>query len=409
MSRNRNRYLLINSFGGGGAERQFSILADAIPFTTIFCLEKENVYLDESRHRVVFLSNHRANTSAAYKYLYTPIYALRMYKHLKHAEDIEVISVLERAHLVVWILSYFLKIRYGISIQLSHQQHYRGLKGQLLRFMFRYALKRSSLVIPNSKAGALEIIQQYGLSAGKVIPIQNGYDFDEIERRSGDTGDCAFPSLLQQPYILCVARFFEQKAQDKLIRAFAEVKTRFPSMKLVFAGTGSTMPACVALSQALSLKTCQVQIDPYHDEYDVYFLGFQKNPLLLMKHATMFAFPTYYEGLPNALIEAMICGAVSISSDCPTGPREIIAPNTPLSEVSRGVEFHDYGVLIQPFGMEPDDVTIQYWQNAMVTLLTTVELGETIKKNLPHRVSEYRMQHVQAQWEQALSVGFDND
>ena len=57
---------------------------------------------------------------------------------------------------------------------------------------------------------------------------------------------------------------------------------------------------------------------------DVYFPGFVQNPFVWMKHAKVFVLSSSYEGLPNALIQAMACGTQVVSTDCPTGPSEIL-------------------------------------------------------------------------------------
>ncbi|VAX40342.1 hypothetical protein MNBD_PLANCTO02-3088, partial [hydrothermal vent metagenome] len=52
--------------------------------------------------------------------------------------------------------------------------------------------------------------------------------------------------------------------------------------------------------------------------------GFQMNPFPLLKQAQLFCLPSLFEGLPNTLLEAMVCRVPVLSTDCPHGPREIL-------------------------------------------------------------------------------------
>ncbi len=397
--------LLINSFDGGGAERQFSILADYLPFKAIYCLETDNVYLDGSKHQLNFLSNHDKKTGSIKKYLSTPFYAYKLYKEIKHREHIQILSVLERSHIVCYLLSFFMNIEYVLSFQLSHKSHYNGISGTLLKFLFKKIVKRSLFCIPNSYAGEAEMAQLYDIPAEKIKAIPNGYNFEEIHNRAAQSDQFQFPELLQQKYILCVARFFGQKAQDQLIKAFSQLRATHADIKLVFAGTGEKMEACIQLSLEEKLKTFVIDRQTYTGDYDVYFLGFQRNPLVLMKHAALFAFPTYYEGLPNALIEAMICGAVPIASDCPTGPREIIAPNSDLNTLPTTYELSPYGILVAPFDATTRNpqLAITNWANAIKHLLDNATLCEEIKAHLSARVSNYNMDEIIKKWNVILA------
>lgn len=124
-----------------------------------------------------------------------------------------------------------------------------------------------------------------------------------------------------------------------------------------------------------------------------------------MKHASIFAFPTYYEGLPNALIEAMICGAVPVSSDCPTGPREIIAPDTQLTTQAQNYEVSPNGILIAPFDANnPDKANgVQAWTDALNYLLDHPSLVANIQSHLPSRVAEYNMNVIIEKWNQVIA------
>ena len=110
--------------------------------------------------------------------------------------------------------------------------------------------------------------------------------------------------------VLNVGRLSPQKAQDVLINAFAKIPNS--DWKLVIAGDGKKMKEYQELVASLNLAD------------RVLFAGSVKDVHKLYNTAQIFAFTSIFEGFPNALIEAMHFGLACVSTDCPTGPSELI-------------------------------------------------------------------------------------
>ena len=113
-----------------------------------------------------------------------------------------------------------------------------------------------------------------------------------------------------------------------LIKAFYLVQKEIPQMRLIIMGDGS-------FEQAKSLVS-ELQL-----EQKVYFPGVRKNPYKYLAASEMFLLSSYTEGFPNVLVEAMILGRPLISTDCRTGPAEIL-------------EHGKYGILVPDMGDTED-------------------------------------------------------
>ncbi|WP_372722122.1 glycosyltransferase [Immundisolibacter sp.] len=113
------------------------------------------------------------------------------------------------------------------------------------------------------------------------------------------------------PVLLNVAQLRVQKDQATLLRAFAMVKKRRPA-RLLILGEGNQRPALEALTQELDIAA------------DVRLAGFVSNPLAYMRRARLFVLSSRYEGFGNVLAEALVCGCPIVSTDCPSGPSEIL-------------------------------------------------------------------------------------
>jgi glycosyltransferase involved in cell wall biosynthesis len=108
-----------------------------------------------------------------------------------------------------------------------------------------------------------------------------------------------------------VGRLDKQKDFPTLIRAFAQVKQQLPA-RLMILGEGQDRKLLSDLVQELGL------------EKDVALPGFVDNPFAYMKRSALFVLSSLYEGLPTVLIEAIAVGTPVVSTDCKSGPAEIL-------------------------------------------------------------------------------------
>jgi glycosyltransferase involved in cell wall biosynthesis len=111
--------------------------------------------------------------------------------------------------------------------------------------------------------------------------------------------------------IVAVGRLAAQKDFATLLRAFARVRERRPA-RLLILGEGRLRPALEALVAELGLGAAAAMP------------GYAENPFSALARADLYVMSSRYEGLPGALIQALACGCRVVSTDCPSGPAEIL-------------------------------------------------------------------------------------
>lgn len=149
----------------------------------------------------------------------------------------------------------------------------------------------------------------------KIIRIYNPFNFERIEKLKNDNTNLANDDekLLERKYIVAIARLDSvQKDFSTLIKAFKIVKEKGIEEKLYIIGDGP------------SRKEIEQEIKKMGLEKEILLLGNRKNPYIWLKNSLFFVHSSKYEGLPTVLIEALICDKMIISSNCSTGPKEIL-------------------------------------------------------------------------------------
>lgn len=165
-------------------------------------------------------------------------------------------------------------------------------------------------------AMAHEATTLFGTDIRRAVLLPNAVDIEEVRRRATAALPEAMARLGQgnRPYIVSVARLDEgQKDHRTLIAAYARSCDRGAVAEdLVIVGDGPDRHVLEAAA-----------LESGHGAR-IHFVGYVRNPLPIVAAARALVLSTRYEGLGMVLIEALTLGIPVISSDCPTGPREVL-------------------------------------------------------------------------------------
>ncbi len=192
----------------------------------------------------------------------------------------------------------------------QESQNATEIKKRLAPYLARWFYPWADAVVTVSQ-GAYEDLVRLGLSSERLKVIYNPVVTPELGKKALESLDCSWFSQGEPPVILAVGRLEAQKDFPTLIQAFARVKQQRPA-RLMILGEGKDRPFLEALVQELDLAE------------NVALPGFVDNPYAYMAKAAVFVLSSLYEGLPTVLIEAIAVGSPVVSTDCKSGPAEIL-------------------------------------------------------------------------------------
>ena len=197
--------------------------------------------------------------------------------------------------------------RTHLPSELANRRGWRFLLPVIRR---NYGRADVQTAISNGVAEALA--QCSGVPRQKIVTIYNGVvDAESVEQKVREEVDHPWLQPNSPPVILSAGRLVPQKDLPTLLRAFARVRATRQA-RLVILGEGELRPQLGALAKDL-------QIDA-----DLALPGFVQNPFAYMARAAVFALSSAWEGLGNVLIQALATGCPVVSTDCPSGPSEIL-------------------------------------------------------------------------------------
>ncbi|WP_162917516.1 glycosyltransferase [Dongia deserti] len=320
----RQVLFIINSLAGGGAERVMCTLLRASQgelrdhHFSLLLLDRETPAYDVPHWiEVEQLDCQHSLIRSVWS----------VYRAMRRLKPDLTVSFLTRANVANVIAAGLLGIRAIVSERVNTTSHLgRGIGAAIARFLVRATYPKARSVIAVSQGVADELHSAYSVPSERISVIANPIDLDEI-RAQAEGGD---PVAVQGPYAVTMGRLTQNKNFGMLIEAFA--RSGIPG-KLVILGEGPERSPLSEKIEALGLSG------------RIVMPGFSANPFPTLRRAAFYVSPSNAEGFPNSLLEAMSVGLAVISTNCPSGPSEILA-DLPRERVTPGVMFAEHGILV---------------------------------------------------------------
>jgi len=358
--------LVISTFTIGGAQRVMALMANHWAAhgrdITLVSLSQQSEDWFELHHLVKRVSLNLMSVSAhlGQALSQNALRVLRLRDELRRLRPDVVISFMDTTNVLTILASRGLGIPVIISERIDPRRHAIGLAWNKLRsLLYRRA---DALVVqsPDLRDWAREVAgdARVHIIPNPLNPVFNGSAKEAGRRRSGHT-------------VVAMGRLVRQKGFDLLIEAFARCAGQHPEWSLVILGEGEERSNLESLIVAMGL----------HDR--VCLAGKVPHPSQVLGQADLFVLSSRFEGFPNALMEAMACKLAVISTDCPSGPRDIVRD---------GVD----GLLIPP-----DDVNAL--AKGMDRLMADPMERQRLGANAMEVVERFSVEKIMSKWDELVA------
>lgn len=188
------------------------------------------------------------------------------------------------------------------------------------RFLDPLIYWRSWRIVTASEGLAYEIVTANPWAASRVLAIEGAVAASTLVDAVDLPIEGELQSLAEYETVVAFGRLHVQKGYDFLLSTFAIVRAERPRARLLLLGSGSEEGNLRLLAKKIGLT-----VGSTGELADVILPGLREHPLRYLRLGKVFALPSRFEGLPNALIEALAAGLPVLASDCPWGPRSILS------------------------------------------------------------------------------------
>lgn len=331
----KNVGLFISEMNSGGAERVVSRLSKILENDyTIYIILFEDTYMEYECGGKIINMNLPAGGGLLKK-------ATLLLKRVKALKKIKkdysldcVISFLDSPN-IVNILSGG-SCKKAVSIRnYTKKENSQSILGRLTDIFIKKLYQKADLIVPVSKVIAKSYKTDYAVPEEKLKVIYNPYDAGEIHERMSEPVDKETESFCSgKTVFVSVGRIMHQKGFWHLIKAFSEVRKSDENARLLIIGENRIGKEPQALVDSLGISD------------SVMFTGKVKNPFKYLAKSSVYVLSSLFEGFPNGMTEAMVCGLPIIATDCKSGPREILNKTPDFGREYTDVTECDFGILV---------------------------------------------------------------
>lgn len=376
---------IVPSLCGGGAEKTIANLSKYLIKDydiDIVVFKDTDMKYDYSGNLIILSKNLRRNI--LYKFYFFVSSVLKL-KQLKKNRKVDyAISFLTTAD-IINVLSKVKNTKTIISIRNTDSIY----TNKIMNYMTKISCVKADKIISISEQVKTDLVNNYNVQPEKIKTIYNPSISVKFSKKNhtldkGDFGDFTF---------INVGRLTYQKGQWHLIRSFSEVVKKYPNSKLIILGQGE-------LKDYL-----QNLIDEYSLNSNVVLKGFVDNPYDYFNKSDCFVFSSLFEGLGNVLLEALNCEIPIISTDCISGPREILAPKTNFEQkVKDKSEYSEFGILVPVFDGNKynynDKLTEEekILSNVMCSVINDKKILNDYKKKSKIRAKDFEINKIKNEW-----------
>lgn len=235
---------------------------------------------------------------------------------------------------------------------------------------------KKNIILVQTERLKREIFENYRLvNEVKVLP--NYFDIDEIQNKLSEPLTEIENNIIKDNFTICMlGSFKEVKNHSGMIKIFNRVRSKLDGLKLLMIGDDNGHK-----NEVIKL------VDNSEFKSDIIIMDSLINPYNILSKCDLLVLPSFSEGVPNVIGEALICGTPVIAADCMTGPRELLSENH-LVETNT-IDYSDYGILVKPFKNNQDELSIDYFTEAIYKIITDNKLYLKYKENTKIGASKF--------------------